>query len=450
MEIVKVDDRELPARTELVPLLPLGLGTMFVESLSSYFQRLADEHSVSPKLIAREFVLPRLGFNNRVGEVQTDRYWQSSFFNGMGDVPEQWCRILGDLTGVTSLRRLTLLPLRGLIGMYGSSSPTRRWCPRCLHEAEEIGHPYGQLLWGIGCVSACPKHGVRLESKHGCEPAESVAPLRIKRLPNLCWACGRSLSLPSSSSMAQADEGEVSFANAVGELLASSLFNEGPREANRTIADFLSEVIQTVEDGLGVKAVKRIGASKGEVSDWLHRRHLPSLPQAVLIAHAYGTALPDALIGKGGNRPHSCSLLDKPRRTTFRPYKKRYPVADLEEKLREFLSMPTPPSESEAAGMVGTSAREIRRTYPDLSQQIAKRRAEWIEHEAHRRRDERLRVIEELVNQMVSEGVIPTIARLEERLVGIPRSFLFKERAACKRICETARVEIGNFAKRQG
>lgn len=441
MEVVKVESKVVPARTTLAPLQPLGVGTAFVESLSSYFQRLADQHCVSPKLLAREFILPKLGFSNRVGEVQADRYWRTSFFNGMGEVPEQWCRVLQGLTGVTGLRQLTMLPFHGLIGMHGSSCATRRWCPKCLAESEADGIPYGQLLWEIGCVQACPKHGTSLVSEHGCGTDEAVPPLLIKPLPNLCWTCGRSLSTSISVELHPTEETDVSFATTIGEVLAGPLFDKGPREAGGTIADFLSDVIQTAEGGVGVKAVRRIGVSKGEVSDWLHRRHLPSLPQAAKVAGAYSVPLSDVLVGRGGNRPHPFFLIEKPRRTTFKPYQRRYMIADVEEKLREFLTMPTPPSEAEAAGMVGTSSRELRRLYPDLCRAIAKRRADWNEAEANRRRIERLRVVEELVNQMVNEGQIPTIARLEERLVGIPKAFLFKERPACKRICEAAKIE---------
>ena len=102
MDVVRVEaPEEIPARTALAPLQPYGLGTMQVESLSSYFQRLADQHSISPKLVAREFVLPRLGFNNRVGEVQSDRYWRSSFFSGMGDRRTVCCDTVRSSTAVS-------------------------------------------------------------------------------------------------------------------------------------------------------------------------------------------------------------------------------------------------------------------------------------------------------------------------------------------------------------
>lgn len=162
-----------------------------------------------------------------------------------------------------------------------------------------------------------------------------------------------------------------------------------------------------------------------------------------MIASAYGVPLGDALVGKGSDRLHPNPWARDSRRGVFTPYKRWGMAEDIEAQLQQFLRLPIPPSEAEAAGMLGTSSRELRRSYPDLCRAIGERRVQWVEQDAARRREERLRVVEELVNQMVYEGVIPTIARLEERLVGIPKAFLFKERAACKQICEAARAEHG-------
>jgi hypothetical protein len=439
VEVVRIESTEVPERTALAQLKPLGLGTMHVESLSSYFQRLADQHDVSPKVIAREFVLPRLGFNNRVGEVQTDRYWRSSFFSGMGEVPEQWCKALSELTGVDSLRCLTLLPLHGLIGMHGSASEVRRWCPHCIAESEARDQPYGQLLWEIGCVKACPKHEVLLVSGHGCGPEEAIPPLRIKPLPHLCWSCGRRLSLAVEDCIAAATDAEVRFARAVGEVLAGPLYHDGLHEVGRTIADFLTDAIQLYEEGYASRAVRRTGASKAGISGWKNGRHLPSLPQAFMLANAYGAQLSDALIGRGGYRWVGVSEAAPPKRVSYTPYRNRTHKLNTEAKRQEILRSPTPASAAQAAGMLGTSVRELRKHHPDYCHQVAERHSRWVKSEANCHREERLLVVEELVRQMVCEGVIPTIARLEERLVGIPKAFLFKERQACKRICEAAK-----------
>ena len=52
--LIEVDPSELlPPRSVLTTLQPLGLGTPYRESLSSFFQRLADQHSLSPKVLVQ-------------------------------------------------------------------------------------------------------------------------------------------------------------------------------------------------------------------------------------------------------------------------------------------------------------------------------------------------------------------------------------------------------------
>lgn len=443
MEFERVMPGEILAgRTVLAPLEALGRGTMHVESLSSYFQRLADQHDVSPKLLAREFVLPMLGVNNRVGEVQSDRYWRSSFFSGMGEVAAEWCAALEDLTGVANLRGLTLLPLHGLIGMHGSACSMRRWCPLCLDESTVSDVPYGQLLWEIGCVKACPTHNVRLLSEHGCSPQEAIPSLRVKPMPHLCGSCSRPLAQSPSILPNEATKEEVLFAQAVGMVLAGPLFQGGGEGSGQSIADFLWNAVRISDQGFATRAVQRLGASKGEVSEWLNRKHLPSLPQAFTIATSYGSRLVDALI-----RDEVQDLLVLPPRVRQRrriegSLRGNKHAWDNTQMLREIRSLQSPPSETEAGAMFGISARELRRLHPDVCTFIAHRRAEWRSAEASRQREERLKAVEYLINQMVSEGIIPTIARLEKRLVLIPKTFLFKERIACKRLILAGKAKL--------
>lgn len=433
---------KLPPRTVLAALPPMGVGTPYVESLSSYFQRLASWHNVSPKALARTHVLKELGFNKRIGEEQADRFWRTSFFNGMGEVPEAWCRILEELTGMSGLRRLTLLPLHGRVSLRGCASPEKRWCPHCLFEAEDSGEAYGQLLWEIGWVKACPKHGVPLESIHGCSQADAIRPILVKRLPHVCPVCARTLGRPLDEAAERAPGDDLVLAQTIGDLLAGPLFGEEPLPLERGIADFLEDVLTTYEAGNGMRAVRRLGVSKSDLSGWVHRKHLPSLPQAAHIADIYGVSLSQTLVGEGGRKRNVLLYSQGPKPLSFRTYRVRSQVGDIEGQLRKFLNLEPPPSVSEAAGMLGTSARELRRLHSDLTHTLAVNHAQWKSREASARREERLLVVRELVNQMVCEGVIPTIARLEDRLVGIPKSFLLIHRNACKQLCETARLQL--------
>src|SRR5208283_2247871 len=53
-----LSDVKLPPRSRLYNLDPVGLGTGFVESLTSYFSRLAEAHSVSAGALNHRELLP--------------------------------------------------------------------------------------------------------------------------------------------------------------------------------------------------------------------------------------------------------------------------------------------------------------------------------------------------------------------------------------------------------
>ncbi len=52
---------EMPPRSELYCQAPLGVGTVEIECLTSYIQRLAWAYRVNPRVLVAEVILPRLG-----------------------------------------------------------------------------------------------------------------------------------------------------------------------------------------------------------------------------------------------------------------------------------------------------------------------------------------------------------------------------------------------------
>lgn len=435
----------LPKRSTLVALKPLGLGTPYRESLTSYFQRLADAHCVMPRTLARELVIPRLGFNNRISEHQADRFWRTSFFNGMGQVAEDWARVLGELTSVAGLETLTLAPLRGVVGAQGTATNTRRWCPLCLEESVKDGAPYGQLLWEIGCVKVCHKHNVRLVDSCGCTPEEALHSRQVKFLPHVCSSCGGTLAGRVQADFEAPSGQEIAIARSVGKLLESNVFDgSNPAGGLRCtpLAAFLKEAVSLIGEGNAACIAKILNVSKGGLSDWCHGRHIPSLPQAVHIAETFGAQLAEVLTGMGGPggkdpiRPQSIHY--RPRRAYFR----RNNAEGLAYRLEAILREHPPISLAETARRLGTSTRELNRLYRELATSIAARAKEWRSEETETRREERLQVVRHHAEDIANAGFIPTRKLLENRLTEIPRSFLFQERRTCNLILEEARLQV--------
>lgn len=443
-DLIEVDPSALlPPRSRLAPLKPLGLGTPYRESLSSFLQRLADQHGLSPKVLARELVLPRLGINRREQASQADRLWRTSFFNGMGKVPQKWVKILEELTSVKRLDLLTLLPLQSKVGMPGISSPTRRWCPICLHEGAEEGIPYGQLLWEIGIVTACPKHHIKLVNSCDCDPAKAHSSLKSKHLPQLCGLCGNSLALRPGIPVEAASEAELHRATLVAELLGSNLFEpNGCTSHGAGIVPFLQVAVLIVGDECAARTARILGVSKGTLSGWLNYHHLPSLAHAVSIAEVFKVPIAKILVGEGSGDFSSLRPKELQRISHRRRLRRNCSKDELERKLQEILNAEIPVSGREAARITGNSNRGHYLSFPELSRAIAKRSLDQQHKDAQKRREEGLLLIRDTAMQLANEGFIPTRKRLEERIKGVSTFFLSNERDECRRICVEVREEI--------
>src|SRR5712692_1523615 len=94
---------EMPPRSRLYCLAPLGMGTVEVESLTSYIQRLAWAYRVSSWVLVVQEVLPL--YNGPYGfHLSPDRFGgfgrtRAMGLNGTGELASVWVKILGQLTG---------------------------------------------------------------------------------------------------------------------------------------------------------------------------------------------------------------------------------------------------------------------------------------------------------------------------------------------------------------
>lgn len=437
-ELLGVDpDGQMPPRSVLLPLKPKGWGTSRRESLSSYFQRLAASHCVQPRLLAREYILPRLNLGRAVEQTQADRFWNSPFFNGMGEVPLAWARILGELTQIKELERLTLLPMQGLLGLQGLSPHRRKWCPLCLHHGVECGDPYGLLLWEIGCVKACPEHRIKLVATCGCELSSGLHPLRVKFLPHLCHRCGRNLAQLPEAKLEPAEVDDVEIAETVAKLLGSQLYERRHPgdDSSSTVADFLNEVVKMVGYGNAARVAFRLEVSKGGFSEWCRKLHIPSLPQVVHIARYFHRPLSQILVGEG--KENLWDYLGHPNLERYGNTVGKVKAPNhLARDIQAFLEVEPPLSMAAVSEVLMKHPRQLYAAAPEMCKAIAVRYKEYRAGETIKRRNEGLAVVRELASEMLHEGITPTMKRLEARIEGkLPKSFLFKERIHCRKIC---------------
>jgi hypothetical protein len=109
----------LPRRSLLLPLEPIGIGTPFVESLTSYISRLAEVHAVTVSDVVGYVLAACATRDAPIVSERARRYRMGSGFlpgthaiNGVAEDARRWIAAAETATDRTGLRFLTLRPLK--------------------------------------------------------------------------------------------------------------------------------------------------------------------------------------------------------------------------------------------------------------------------------------------------------------------------------------------------
>lgn len=429
-------DARLPQRSVLASLKPMGLGTPFRESLNSYYLELAHIHRLSPKTLAREIIIPRIKSGNAHRNGETSTIWRMPLFNGIGAVPEMWAKHLSELTGQKDLIDLTLVPLRPYTNMQRLTSGTKKWCPLCFSEAAQEGRVYGQLLWEVEAVKACPKHEIKLVSQCRCNGSSPLSLLHVKHLSGVCSSCGYSLVQNYGSYIESASEDDVKRAGLVAELLGDTkkLKHENDSATNG-IPLFLQCAVRHFTGGNAALFGKQLGIKKNTLHGWMYSKRIPTFPQMVEIALACSCSVADVMMGtqvifEGSDLPET----HMPRMSS-RPKTQKLDRATVEYQL-EMLADENPPiSVAEAAVKIGVSRRTIFRSFGDIAKKMTQNFRVHRSAETAQKFANKCDMFRQSAVRLLRQEIRPT-----RRLVGLDirgKGTVNKgaEQTACSRIC---------------
>jgi hypothetical protein len=152
--------------SRLYHLEPIGIGTPYVESLTSYVTRLAEAHSVSLRDLLIHELAPHLSqlVHRDTGDLKAGAVspflMHSAALNGPTTTARRMVQGLEQLTGWDNLHVLTLLPFTGVLSARKLLRRTQAWCSFCFERWRELEMPlYEPLLWSFENLSLCPLHG---------------------------------------------------------------------------------------------------------------------------------------------------------------------------------------------------------------------------------------------------------------------------------------------------
>lgn len=271
-------------RSTLHALQPEGAGTARIESLVSYFCRLAVSHSTSVT------ALSRMVTQTMSSEIQSHFDWRDRNLSGIGASAIEWSGALSALTSVDRLDRLTLSHWRHVLAPRGLMAPsTGKWCPLCLHADREINHiPYFRLAWDLKLVTACERHRVQLECTCPTCGKSGVRHRSAYVVPGWCTRCQNFLGVTSEHG--EASREAIWIAEQVGRLLnAQALPGTAPTLKN--LQQAITALVIRLDDGNGASFGARVGVSKSTVHCWTHGKTALTLDAALQISASTGLAL---------------------------------------------------------------------------------------------------------------------------------------------------------------
>jgi TniQ len=278
---------EMLPRSKLYCLAPLGMGTVEIESLTSYIQRLAWAYRVNPRVLVAEVILPHLSnmYYPDPGHLGSFSRTRSMSINGVGEVARDWAETLEQLTMRSDLRLLTLRPWADGLPAWGLLRQMPQWCPVCYDEWRERKQPvYQPLLWAIQAVTVCLRHAQPLvEHCPACQQSQSA--IASKRGLGCCTQCGAWLgSKPRSERSCEEDllDWQRWTKQVVEELiLANRMFGSLPWHM------LPAGINACVEAVGGTRQLGRIaGVPNVLFSNWRKQKRTPSFTYLLKVSYA--------------------------------------------------------------------------------------------------------------------------------------------------------------------
>jgi hypothetical protein len=291
----------MPQPSTLYALDPTGIGTPYVESMTSYIARLAEAHCLFPGVLMRRVIVP-FAEQHSTGEGRaTTLHLRDGKTTGALNAAHHSARnavnALEGLTRQQGLSALTMLSWAEVFPLFGLIRTDRAWCPCCLEEWRTSGRTvYEPLLWAVQAVKICAEHGCRLETL--CPKCTRTSHwLSWRSLPGYCAHChqwlGRDLKRQEEN------EHETIWlrwcTEQVGMLLAlvPTLTNTPGRTR---IHEGLTTILDQISQGRKMTFAHLVGLSEKMVGDWFYHQQLPSVENLLRVCFAVNLSLQDFLL----------------------------------------------------------------------------------------------------------------------------------------------------------
>lgn len=354
----------LPTRTVLYNLEPIGIGTPYVESLSSYIARLAEKHNVKETVMLREVFGPLIKNENIKKHISKfGTVYREYLINGISAFSLENIRIIEELTGRKDIQYTTMINWGGLFNKNVVNS-NRRWCSLCLESfRKELGLVYEPLLWAVSDIKICDKH--QIELKEFCPHCKKkLSYISSSLLVGHCQYCLKWLGEPSSYENKILSEDQKFILKNYKQLfeVAPSL-KVFPNK--NYIGNRLKKLIGQIGLNNGQQFSKFLEVNNAQMFCWLNNKSGPSPEKLLHIAKKLNCTIYDIILDENFYLNVKVDSIYKIRKVS------KITKEEMENHLRNAAyTNSTPKSLPEVCREVGISLEAAKNNFPNLSKMI--------------------------------------------------------------------------------
>src|SRR6266700_737240 len=413
----------IPERSVFFSLEPVGLGTPWVESLTSYIARLASAHAVFPGVLMNKLLEPLVEVRHS-GILHISQGAKTNLLNATGLRATLAVQFLESLTMRSDLRHLTLLVWSEILCLRGLVRLTKAWCPVCYEHWREQGKIiFDPLLWVIQEVTTCGVHQIPLcQQCPNPDCARSLPALCWRSRPGYCAYCQEWLGRPPGTTVmsdpAQVVRQRWVIMN-VGALLAlSPTVMVSP--SRKRVQEALPAIIQQATQGNISAFARTLNMPQGLVSHWVNGRKLPQLEMLLHICSVVDLSLEALLLHDPGSLRSRLRAADEPAMYELRS--KWTHVRVSREQVRLALEKilaaneDPPPTLTQVAQRLGLGSPVLYKCHPEACYAISARYKEYAQQRTATRVQQYRVELREAARQLHEKGVSPTRGRIEPLL----------------------------------
>ncbi|WP_419393426.1 TniQ family protein [Cytobacillus praedii] len=395
---------------------PIGIRTIFCESLTSYFVRLAEVHCLNLGVLLNKIVSPVLkkDYVLRSSEFGGNRFFDGArTFNGIDKNSLDLVNALGYLTKRKDLLQLTLKKWDRVLTNRELLKKSLSWCPLCLKEFYmNYNFEYYPLLWFIKPVKSCLIHKTILIDT--CQSCKNKVPILHRESVNgLCPYCKSKLSLaiPTFIEKINLDK-EIYIHDNIGKLISGSINTTETELVRNIISDGLNNLARKYKDSHQKSLMKVLGIPKSTFYSWLRGESIPTIKTLLDICYSVGISLSD-LITIENIQP---SLVIETSYKTNKLERRKLDYSLIENTLKTYFMLEVPMSMAAIAQDIGISKRMLYKNLPELCKTLSKKHQESLNFKSNQRKMTIQGIIKLSVSELLEREIPPTQKNIEKHL----------------------------------